>query len=266
MLARLRLSPQPRNLGERHPRLREPALVAELHQPIDRRADRVGGLVERDVRVDLEPHLPADGHGASLCGRVAAAGRRLDRLAQRRLGEIELAGVPKRLAELCQQLRPGGMVGIEEAGRTRQERDRGGNVSKRVRTPARCGETIGALLGQETLGLASAAELAPVAIRLLQVVAGDLVELRSGIAARRDEPLRELNVQRGAAAFRQRLVRRLADERVREPVRVRVQGPVLERTDEPTARKLLERPCGSLLQLLGQHRRERSEGELGAQN
>jgi hypothetical protein len=79
----------------------------------------------------LEPHLPADGHGASLCGRVAATGCRLDRLAQRRLGEVELAGVPKRLAELRQQLRPGGMVGIEEAGRTRQELSQADEAAKR---------------------------------------------------------------------------------------------------------------------------------------
>ena len=41
------------------------------------------------------------------------------------------------------------MVVVEQAGRSCQERDRGGHVAEGIGTPSRRGEMIGALLGQE---------------------------------------------------------------------------------------------------------------------
>src|SRR5450631_379718 len=83
------------------------------------------------------------------------------------------------------------------------------------------------------------AELAPVLVGLLQVVAHDVVVLVHPICDGGLQPHREARVQLSPPTLRQRVVRRLSDQRVPEPVQLVVPGR-RDLTDQVLAHQSLQ--------------------------
>ena len=184
------LAAQPGNPGEAVPRLREQRVGVRLRQPVDHCADRRLRLVERELRLELQAHAPVDDRGVGLGALVAESAAGLDGLDQGGVGPGELACVAKRLAELG----AGGRT-ARELSRSRQQRDRRRNVAGGVRASARCREPVGAALGELDAALVEQPELAAIDVRLLEVVADELVV--AGF-----EELGDLGVQLGSETLR----------------------------------------------------------------
>ena len=109
---------------------------------------------------------------------------------------------------------PSVVPGKQGAGSLEQVHSRR-RVGASVGSPPRRGETLGGLFSEALSPVARPPELDEAAVRLLQVVADDLVEFDQ-IRAALLQPSREAFVQVGPGCFRQHLVGGVADQQVAE--------------------------------------------------
>src|SRR6478672_6415773 len=112
----------------------------------------------------------------------------------------------------------------EEGEAPAQEREGGRGVPARGRPATRRSEQLAGTLGERVV---ESPELRPVEVRLLEVVAEELV-----LALALLEPAGEPLVQVGARALRDRRVRRVADQRMSEPKAVVAEERGRLRADE----------------------------------
>jgi hypothetical protein len=141
-------------------------LGGELEQ-FDRRALRIAEEMQVG-ELDLSPEPQA----------LVVSGRgRLARFGQRRLAALEIAGSPLRHAELAEQLDAARIVGRKERGRATEQVDRCGGIRPLPSADAgRCKPLPGPRRQPAELRVARL-ELAAVPVRLLGVVAHELVRL-----------------------------------------------------------------------------------------
>ena len=134
-------------------------------------------------------------------------------------GAVPVAGLDERRPEVRQDAEPQRVVGSEQRARPREEVDRGRVVAAGERLFARGREAPPGGVGELPLAFARRSELEPVPVRLLQVIADDLVllaERSAGPSSHVREPL----VQVRARGLRDRVVRGVADQQVAERERV----------------------------------------------
>ena len=164
---------------------------------------RVAQLQEGECRRPGDPHL-------------VGGKRPIHRLGQHRLGPLELADVDRRLAGVEQEQRAGRVLLAEQRGGPLQQ------VRRRRHVAAGQGATTGRAQTPRRLGaepppvVVDRAELGPVAERLLEVVAEDLLVLGEPGPERVGEPGGEAFVQPGPGALEQAGIRRVADQDVAE--------------------------------------------------
>jgi len=96
-------------------------------------------------------------------------------------------------------------------------------------------EVVGGALGKRTRLVVDGPELRAVAIRLLEVISEDLLELALERLRIPLDPPREARVQHGARLLRNRFIHGVAHENVREPERVVGQQRGAARPDEVLA-------------------------------
>ena len=128
----------------------------------------------------------------------------------------ELARQEKRLAEVESE-RDSRIVVRAQRERSPKQLHRGPDVVPPERACADGREQRRGAEAEVTRTLVQRPELAPVPVRLLEVIADELVrldELRRAFA----EPVREALVQLCACRLRKRLVRRVANQQVSEPI------------------------------------------------
>src|SRR5205814_729394 len=105
-----------------------------------------------------------------------------DRLVQRAVGLVELALLPERLGEIGQEAEPPWVVGRVESHGPPQEIRRGRHVAPGERPPTRGRQPRGAANAELEAVLVERPELREVPVRLLEVVAEDLLELAGAVA------------------------------------------------------------------------------------
>ena len=205
--------------AEQPRRVRKSAHVVELAEDAQRvfghglrlgeRAGRIGA--ERDIRVhDLGVRADA----------VVTDPLRLGyRLREDRLGALELACDDECRAEIHCERQPLRVV-LGEQGSRPQEQSSGRVHVARKRPPACRRKVPGCARAQLGGCFVERSELGAGEIRVLEVMAQKLVVLRRALAGLAREPVGEPLVQLGALCFRQRAVRGVANEDVRETERI----------------------------------------------
>src|SRR6188472_1797258 len=123
------------------------------------------------------------------------------------------------------------MPGRRQAHGTSEQPARGAHVAALVRPMPRPGQPSARPSGEGADMFVPLAEPFPIVVRLLQVIAKDLLVLDDTIAGARLEPVGEALVENRAFLLWQCLIRRVADEEMAEPIHV----VGLERTDDLVA-------------------------------
>src|SRR5215218_230789 len=117
------------------------------------------------------------------------------------------------------------------------------HVAARERTPPRGGDDVGCAMRQLPRDLVLEPQRSTGRVRLLEVVADDLVQLTLPPRRARTNPPREALVQLRAQLLRERPVRRVADEDVREAEDVLAhENSALLGEDEAPPHERLEMP------------------------
>jgi hypothetical protein len=142
----------------------------------------------------------------------------VDRLAGGLRARAEVVLLELRLAQLEEGSRADGSV--RDLGGAGQEPLGDGEVPPFARSFRRGDQAGGRRPPQVLHGLVGRTELGPVPIRLLEVVAEDLLVFGQALAGRPLEPLREPLVEVGALLLGHRAVRGVADQEVAEAERV----------------------------------------------
>src|SRR5262245_15443608 len=207
---------QPVNVRNAAPDLGKPQVVTQLRQLRQRllggppqlwaTADGVGECAEEvpfQQRVKL---------GSSVSRRRAG----LDGLAERRLRIRELPCDDEGAAKLDEEILSPGSLRREQRGRAGKEARGSPRISPRERSSARGREQLAGARSQTRPGFAPPPGLAPMAVRLLGVVAEYLVDLPRPFARCPLEPFREALVQLGPCLLRDADVGLVADQDVPE--------------------------------------------------
>ncbi len=132
------------------------------------------------------------------------------------VGVVERAGQLVRAPQVGQALRALGRLHLEEAARALEQRRSGGRLDAVERAPARAAEEPAALRCEGAGLVVDPAELCAVPVRLLEVVADDLVVRPVTSAARCSSQLARRACRSAAELLRHRGVRDVADEDVVE--------------------------------------------------
>lgn len=221
------------------PRLGDPPVVPprlEQARVALRRLER-GSLVL--LGVEVQPHEDASYGGASLDTESTDPMGRRDGLGEHLVGGVEVE-LGEREAEVGQDRHATLVVGREELDGSREEVRGGGDVPPSQGSPPRGREVPGRPLGDAPGGLVDGTELRAVAVRLREVIAGDLLELRDPFTGLVLEPRREPLVQVGPLALGQRPVRGVADQDVSEGERILVGEAGTVRPDQVLPEQRLE--------------------------
>ena len=193
-------------LGDRHP-----SLVPELGECLDR---LLGLRPEAFDILEVAPrHLEVGAEEQAVSLRSGLIRR--FQLVDQRLGNVEPRRRARQADEVGEDVESLRVSGRQEVDCAAREIVCGDDVSSAVCGMRRALEA-GCRRGGESV--VAAAELLPVAGRLLEVVAGDLVLLdERGVLV---QPERELLVEVGARRLRQPVVSGVADQQVPEPERL----------------------------------------------
>ena len=145
----------------------------------------------------------------------------LHRLVELDAGPRELAGLHERLAEQRQQLETAIAVHLEEIGRAPEEVGGGRHVAAREGAPAGRGEPRRRPQPQVAPVVVERPQLGEVAVRLLEVVAEDLLVLGLAVAlaVHALRPVDEALVKCGPRALEDAVVRRVSDQEMVEAER-----------------------------------------------
>ena len=213
------------------------------------------------MRPDQQPHEL----GRRLDAPVALAVDFRERLVDGGARFGELAELELHLAELGKERQPE-RISFGEQRDGAAEQVRGGvHVAARERAPPRRREAPRAVAADLARLLVERPELAEVALRLLEVVAEDLLELEAAAALGVDlvGPANEVDVQGRPRALEDAVVDRVADQVVMEAVD-RIVVRHRHRVHELLARERLQLVVDGRLQTLGGHRSDRRRRELQA--
>ena len=172
------------------------------------------------LRVGASP-LQLD-HRSELGPAVACARGRSNRVLEHCPRGLPFATAHRRAPELREEHRSLGVLGGQEVERPPEHHDRRWEVLPGERPPPGGREQVPRLAGESERVLVGRDELAAVARRLLQVIAGDLVVLAqaSPVPGLLLEPAGKALVQLGADRFRNARVGLVADQRVPEAIRI----------------------------------------------
>jgi len=140
-------------------------------------------------------------------------------LAEHALGVSELADVHQRLTEVRQQLEPFGVEHGEQRGRSPHQVRGGRHVAAGERPAARGPQPFGRSSPDGSAAIVERPELGEIPVRLLEVVAEDLLVLAAAVAVHGLGPLREPLVELGAVPLQEPGIRRVPDQDVLEGVR-----------------------------------------------
>ena len=168
---------------------RESELVAKLREDSDRTLGGVDQLFRRDVRSGEEPQEPALHEGVRCQTAVAACGSRLDGLGESASAQLMSAPIPCTTRTLgTRSTRSGSSGGSSATAREIRFSLPERRCARRRGVPRRrAARPLGS--SQTRARLVDWAELGPVAIRLLEVVADDLLVLGRAFACRALEPV-----------------------------------------------------------------------------
>jgi hypothetical protein len=129
--------------------------------------------------------------GEKLGAAVSSLASGLDRVRQ----ELVRPGEPPSLSEgearVDRQCEPRRARARKQGDSSLEQVCRGGGVDSRERTPPGCPEVLGCLAADRARSLVQRAELLPVVVRLLQVIADDLLVLPGLVRSARLQPRRE---------------------------------------------------------------------------
>ena len=196
--------------ADQRPRDREHAIVADLLELGHRRlylGEQPVGL--RRVAKEEEGR-PLD-RRSELDAPVTRRTRLLECLGQHLLGSGQLARVPERGPQLRQELESRLLLRREERRSTEQV-DRSRNVSARQGSPSRGGEPERSARAELSIALRGWAKLGPIPVRLLQMVADELLVLAGSLL----EPVRVALVQLAADLLWEGIVGGVSDQRMAE--------------------------------------------------
>lgn len=191
-------------------------------QDICRTSVIVGGLKERDQRLELTPGRVVGLAGAGLDAHecepdlgsgfqppIAGAARSPDHRFEQRLGFGQAPALKQCVSEVNLEFDPPDVVWFEQRGRSLEEIDRGVHVPAIERPLARRAQPCGGSAGE---GPIRRTEIGAVAVGLLEVKAKDLVELLRVPTQLCLQPGCIPFVQFGAQSLGDRLVGRVADQ------------------------------------------------------
>ena len=196
-------------------RTREPGFVIELLKD----GDGIRKLAPRHLMTDHgtpeEAEVGQRDVGLGGHAPVARCACLADGFRQNLLRPLPLTGLEQRPPEGRQEAPATSIAGGQKVDGTGEEAGRRSHVAAGSGLRSRRRQPLGGSLGELPRRLTRRAELDPVAIRPLEVVADDLVELDE-IGGTLGDPAGEARVQVGAGRFRERLVGRVADQQVAE--------------------------------------------------
>ena len=164
----------------------------------------------------VEPQELALGERARRGALVAAAVGRQGRVGEHGVRIDQPARLDQGRPQHRQQLRAAAHVAGREGHRPLEERHGRGPVAAPQRAVAGGLQPLRAARGERLGLLAAPPELDQEAVRLLEVVAEDLLELVHALAGRSLEPVREALVELGARLLRQRAVGGVPEQDVAE--------------------------------------------------
>src|SRR5204863_1268440 len=130
-------------------------------------------------------------------------------------GSLDLVGAARpdpRIADVRQRHRPARVATIHESDPASQQPGSRGHIAPPPGAPPRPGEELTRARCDRARARVRRVKLDQVAIRLLEVVADDLIVLRVAIAGRAPEPVAEALMQQRALVLRERLVGDVTDE------------------------------------------------------
>jgi hypothetical protein len=199
-------------------RLDDPGVVAKVLQPSQRVLGGGPGPLERVRRLDL-PEVFIQHQGRTLGEhRITALFSGLDRLPGRLGARGEVVLFEQSLGQLEERSRSGGS--LRDLGGAAQELLRDGEVPAFPRSLRRGDQPGGGRTPELLHRLVGRAQLPPVPIRLLEVVAEDLLVFGDTLARGALEPRGEPLVEVGSLLLGHRVVRRVAYQEVAESERV----------------------------------------------
>ena len=177
--------------ASRRQALRHAGVVSGLLEHRHRRRDRLGRLVQPVLGAGPEAYEQPDER--RMCPDVGGpdAPRLLDRLVEHGLGVGEATDLEQRLAVVRQQLEPRVRFVREERDRPLEQVRRRGHVAPRERAPTRRRQPPRPVRAERPSVVVERPELGQVAVRLLQVVAEDLLVLGRALAVDAVRPLDE---------------------------------------------------------------------------
>ena len=224
---------QPQLVGVRNPPPRpgEAGVVVERLEHRDRVARDDEQLVRLGVAAEDRAARRTLDQAVPLLAGVARRDRCLDQVVEHRLGTSDLAGPPERHAQLALELEAG-RIGVEESKCPLEEIHGGGHVLERECALSRRAEQASGTRPDRAGGVVDGAELVPVPVGLLEVVADQL----SGDALALEERGSTL-VQVGPHRLRNAGIRGVANQRVAEAEAVVAWHRRSSRLDQITARE-----------------------------
>ena len=224
--------------AEDAPGLRKAGVVAQELEDGDCGGGDAGGPlrpVGRRLGVELDEDKHERGVGAEpvVAGLVGGA----DRLPEHLAGLGELADVHQRLAQVGEQVEPVLVEGRKERRRAPEQVRGGRHVAAGERPVAGRSQPLGRLPADGSAAVVERAELGEIGVRLLEVVAEDLLVLARAVAVHLVGPRHEALVELSPMPLQEAGVGGVADQDVLERVRRAGGHDLGVRLDEPAPLK-----------------------------
>lgn len=238
--------------------------TAVVGKPFERReclVDQFAHACGTRRRVADDPDQHDGDPRAPLCRLIIHLARRDTRLIELDRRGVQVAGILEGFAEIEKNGAPSGGVRREQSDRPLEKRDRRGDVAPYQRPVSGMRKSLSRPPRERGALLIDQCELDPIAVRALQVVGDDLLDLGQPIAGLLLEPVGEALVQLRAQPFAGALVGGIANERVFEAERGVVDKSCLRATDEITTDKRRKRTRNAACLGRGRERDDGAEME-----
>ena len=207
------------DVAEEPPGARQGSVIARAGEHVDRAASLIEGPLLPADRIGRLPHEQLDEREGRAQRVVADRRRAVDRHAQDVRGAREVTLLAQCLAEIDRELDPAA-VAFGQRGHRALDEIRGRRDIPAGDGPAPGGtEPRGGADADRVRFLVEGTQLAAEAVRLLEVIADDLLELEHPRAGHSLEPVAEALVELRACPLEQSLIRGVAQQRVMEAVR-----------------------------------------------
>ena len=191
-------------------------VVAQLRQQADRRIHAGDELGHLKIGFALHPEHEQLDTGSLLVPHVPGLSPQLDSLVEDRAGALEVAGGLERLTEVGKNGHAGRVGAFEHTGGTIEQVSRRRDVVPVQRPSPRRGETPGRAPPELPSSPVDGPQLRPQAVRLLEVIAQDLLVLLSAVGRHPLQPRCEALVKERPLVLGQALIRGVTYEQVAE--------------------------------------------------